>query len=132
VPERLIATLSGFFAAAGVLLASLGLYGLMAYTVARRTREIGIRMALGATRSNVIRMVLRQALGLVTVGLVGGAPLAVVGKRLAASMTEHLSPGGFVSILIAAAGMVALALVAACIPARRAARVEPVIALHVE
>ncbi len=132
VPERLIATLSGFFAAVGVLLASLGLYGLIACAVARRTREIGIRMALGATRSNVIRMVLRQALALVTVGLVGGAPIALLGKRLAATMTEHLSPGGFVSILIAAAGIAALALVAAGIPARRAARVEPVIALRVE
>jgi len=89
-------------------------------------------MALGATRGSVMRMVVLQALGLVTAGLVGGAPLALWGKSVAAAMTEHLSPGGFVPIVIAAAGMVALALVAAGIPARRAACVDPVTALHIE
>jgi predicted permease len=132
VPERVIATLSGFLAAAGALLAAIGLYGLLAYTVARRTREIGIRIALGATRGKVMRMVVAEASRLVAVGVVVGAPVALWGKGLAAAMLEHLSPGGLMPLLIAIAAMVAVALVAACIPARRAARVDPVIALRLE
>jgi ABC-type antimicrobial peptide transport system permease subunit len=132
VPERLMAMLSAFFGAVGALLAAIGLYGLVAYTVARRTREIGLRMALGATRGNVMRAVLADALRLVAIGLVAGAPLALWGKRLAAAMLENLPAGGFLPILIAAGGMVAVALVAACVPARRATRVEPLSALRSE
>ena len=132
VPERAIATLSGFLAAAGALIAAIGLYGLLAYTVARRTREIGIRIALGATRGNVTRMVMAEASRLVAVGVVLGAPVAWWGKRLAAAMLEHLSPGGIVPLLIAIVAIGAVALFAAYIPARRAARVEPVIALRLE
>ena len=73
VPERLIATLSEFFGALGAVLAGIGLYGLLAYTVARRTNEIGIRMALGATAGSVSRLVLRDVLGMVCAGLVAGA-----------------------------------------------------------
>jgi predicted permease len=131
-PERLIATLSGFFGGVGALLAAIGLYGLIAYTVARRTREIGLRMALGATRGTVMRAVLVDALRLVAIGVAVGAPLALWGKRVAAAMLENLPAGGFQPILIAAAGLVAVALVAAGIPARRATRVEPVIALRSE
>ena len=76
IPERLIAMLSGFFGALGALLAAIGLYGLLAYTVARRTSEIGIRMALGATQRDVTRMVQKSALALVGAGLVLGVPLA--------------------------------------------------------
>ena len=76
---------SGFFGALGAALAAIGLYGLLAYTVARRTNEIGIRMALGATERDVTRMVLKGALGLVCAGLVVGAPIAVWSKRFAAA-----------------------------------------------
>src|SRR6202011_1662642 len=86
VPERLIATLSGFFGGLGAFLAAIGLYGLLAYTVARRTNEIGIRMALGATERDVIRMVQTSALALVCAGLAVGAPLAFWSKRFAAHL----------------------------------------------
>jgi ABC-type antimicrobial peptide transport system permease subunit len=132
VPERVIATLSGFLAAAGALLAAIGLYGLLAYAVARRTREFGIRIALGATGGNLMRMVVAEASRVVAGGVVVGAPVALWGKRLAAAMLERLPPGGFMPLLIAIAAIVAVALVAACIPARRAARIEPVIALRLE
>ena len=132
VPERLMATLAGFFGAVGSLLAAVGLYGLLAYAVTRRTREIGIRVALGATRGDVIRMVLASAVWLVLGGLLLGAPAALWSKRVAATMLENLPSGGLVPIGLAAAAMIAVALVAAYIPARRATRVEPVIALRSE
>ena len=94
VPERLMAILGGFFGAVGALLAAIGLYGLLAYTVARRTKEIGIRMALGATRGDVTRMMLRSGLTLVAAGLVVGAPVAFWGTRFAATAIEDLSGGG--------------------------------------
>jgi putative ABC transport system permease protein len=130
VPERLIAMLSGFFGGLGALLAAIGLYGLLAYTVARRTNEIGIRMALGATGRDVMRLVLKGALGLVCAGLIAGAPLALWGKRVAASMVENLPAATVFPIAIAAVAMIAVALLAAYVPARRAARVHPVEALR--
>jgi hypothetical protein len=83
VPERVIATLSNFFGGLGASLAALGLYGLLAYTVTRRTNEIGIRIALGAAESDISRMVLRGAFGLVCAGLVIGVPLALLSRRAA-------------------------------------------------
>ena len=85
-----MATLSGLFGALGALLAAIGLYGLLAYTVARRTSEIGVRMALGATERDVTRMVLKSALGLVRAGLVAGVPVAIWSRRLAASLIQDL------------------------------------------
>jgi ABC-type antimicrobial peptide transport system permease subunit len=93
VPEQLIATLSGFFGGLGVLLAAIGLYGLLAYTVARRTNEIGIRMALGATERDVTAMVLKSALGLLLAGLLVGAPIAAWSLRVVASLVENVTPG---------------------------------------
>jgi predicted permease len=127
VPERLMATLSGFFGFAGALLAAIGLYGLMAYGVARRTREIGIRIALGATRRDVIRMVLTNAAGLVACGLLIGAPVAFWSTRVAATMLEDLPAGGIAPIGIGVAAMIAVALAAACVPARRANLIIPLI-----
>jgi predicted permease len=132
VPERLMAILAGFFGAVGALLAAIGLYGLLAYTVARRTKEIGIRMALGAARSDVVWMILRSALALVLAGFVAGAPMAFGGTRLAATAIEHLSGGVFPAVAAAAAAMVVVAALAAWMPARRATRVDPVIALRSE
>jgi ABC-type antimicrobial peptide transport system permease subunit len=132
VPERLTATLSGFFGALGALLAAIGLYGLLAYTVTRRTNEIGIRMALGATSSDVIGGVVKNALGLAVAGLIVGAPLAVMGRRVASSLIDGLPAGSALPIVLAAVAMIAVALIAAYVPARRAARVDPMIALRCE
>jgi predicted permease len=132
VPERLMAVLGGFFGAAGALLAAIGLYGLLAYTVARRTKEIGIRMALGATRGDVTRMMLRSALALVVAGFVVGAPVAFWGTRIAATAIGGPSGGGVPPVAAAVVAMLVVAALAAFMPARRATRVEPVIALRSE
>jgi putative ABC transport system permease protein len=132
VPERLIAQLTGLFGALGALIAAIGLYGLLAYSVARRTSEIGIRMALGATQADVYRAVLRQALTITAIGLVVGSVLAYWGEGLAAAMIADLPVEHHLPLLFGAAVTVGLALLAAFVPARRAARVDPVQALRSE
>jgi len=130
VPERLIATLSEFFGILGAALAGIGLYGLLAYTVARRTNEIGVRMALGATARDVSRLVFGDALGMLCAGLLAGALLVFWGKPLAASLVQDLKPESAGSFALAGAAIAAVALLAAYVPARRAARVDPMIALR--
>lgn len=132
VPERLTAILSGFFGGLGLLLAAIGLYGLLAYTVARRTNEIGIRMALGATRRDVTQLVLGQALSLAGVGLIIGAPIALWVRHRAATVLDGLSAESLLPAAVAALVTIAVALLAAYVPARRAIRVAPVIALRSE
>jgi predicted permease len=132
VPERLIAMLCAGFAALGALLAAIGLYGLLAYTVARRTHEIGVRIALGATRSDVMRMTVHEALWMVCAGLALGAPLAFWAKSVAASLIHGLPANSPVSIVFGGAVMIAMGLVSAYIPARRATRVDPMVALRYE
>jgi putative ABC transport system permease protein len=132
VPERLIATLSGWFGALGALLAAVGLYGLLAFTVARRTHEIGVRIVLGATRYDVMRMVLRDALWMVCAGLALGTPLAFWARSVAANLIRNLPQQPLVPIVFAGAIMIVLGLVAAYIPARRATRVDPLLALRYE
>jgi predicted permease len=132
VEERLIATLSTLFGALGSLLAAVGLYGLLAYTVARRTNEIGVRMALGANRGSVIRMVLREAILMVAAGLAVGIPLAIAGERAAGSMIPNLPAGLWMPVAVGVGAMMATGIVAAYLPARRASRVDPMVALRYE
>ncbi|MGH9373206.1 MAG: FtsX-like permease family protein, partial [Vicinamibacterales bacterium] len=103
-----------------------------AYTVARRTNEIGIRIALGATRRDVTHIVLKDALTLVCVGLVIGAPIAIWSRRIAVSMLEGMSVESFLPSVVAAVVTIGVALLAAYLPARRATQVEPLIALRSE
>ncbi len=132
VPERLIATLSGGFGALGAVLAGIGLYGLLAYTVARRTNEIGVRMALGATSSNITRMVLADALGMVGAGLALGAGLVIWGRPFATRLVEDLRVPSAAPAAFGAVAIVVVAVLASCIPARRAACVDPMEALRHE
>jgi predicted permease len=132
VPERLIATLSEFFGALGAALAGIGLYGLLAYSAARRTNEIGIRMALGATTGEVTRLVLGDAIGMLCSGFVVGACLVLWGRPLAASLVQDLKPESSGPLALAGGAIAAVALLAAYVPARRAARVDPMVALRHE
>jgi hypothetical protein len=129
--ERLLATLSGFFGLLAVILATIGLYGVVAYLVVRRTNEIGIRMALGATPTRILTMVVRQAATLLAFGIVIGAVLAVAAGKLASSVLVGLKPQP--DTLIAAAILLsAVALGASLLPARRAAHLQPTVALREE
>ena len=132
VPQRLFASLSAAFGVLGALLAVIGLYGLLAYTVTRRTHEIGVRVALGAADTDVMRIVLRDALWMVCAGLAVGAPLAFWGKRVAASLIPDLPVADRLPIVIASAIMIAVGLIAAYLPARRAMQVDPISSLRYE
>jgi putative ABC transport system permease protein len=132
VPERLIATLSEFFGCLGVVLAGIGLYGLLAYTVARRTSEIGIRMALGATSRNVSRLVLGDVLGMVCAGFVAGALIVFWSRPLATRLLSDLKWESAAPLAIGGCVMIAVALVASYVPVRRAVRVDPMVALRHE
>jgi ABC-type antimicrobial peptide transport system permease subunit len=130
--ERLIATLSTLFGLLAVLLACIGLYGTIAYGVTRRTGEIGIRMALGAERAKILRMVLRESMTLAGIGIIIGVPAALVASRLVASMLYGVKPTDPLTILSATAVLAAVALLAGYLPARRASRVDPMVALRYE
>jgi putative ABC transport system permease protein len=130
--DILIARLSSFFGVLGLLLACIGLYGVMAYTVNGRTREIGVRMALGARRSQVLGMVLREAMKLVLIGIVTGIPLALLVSRIFASMLFGLSPTDPVSMLVVVAVLATIATIAGLVPARRATKIDPMVALRYE
>lgn len=132
VPERLIATLSGLFCVLGSTLAAIGLYGLLAYTVTRRITEFGIRLALGATGRDLLRLVVRDAMVLVCAGVVLGAPVALWGTALASGFIHDPTISNAAPLLFGVAAMLALALIAAMLPARRAARVDPIEALRHE
>jgi ABC-type antimicrobial peptide transport system permease subunit len=130
--ERLMATLSGFFGALAGLIATIGLYGVMSYTVARRRNEIGIRMALGADRRDVVRMVMREAGVLLAAGVIVGTVLAVAAARTAAALLFGLRPGDPATLVVAAAGLGTIAMLASYLPALRASRLEPTEALREE
>jgi putative ABC transport system permease protein len=130
--ERLMATLSSFFGFLAALLATVGLYGVMSYMVAQRQNEIGIRMALGANSSDVLRMILSEAALLLGIGLIAGTALALAAGRAAGSMLFGLQPHDPPTLLIGAALLGAVALAASFLPARRAASLEPMAALREE
>ena len=130
--ERLMALLSGFFGVLATLIATIGLYGVMSYTVARRRTEIGIRMALGADRGAVVRMIVKEAAKLLAVGLPLGAGLAVAGGQSAATLLFGLKPWDPLTLGLATIGLGLVALVASWIPAQRAAGLAPTTALREE
>jgi ABC-type antimicrobial peptide transport system permease subunit len=132
VQERLMANLAGGFGVLGLLLACIGLYGLLAYSVVRRTREIGIRMALGARQSGMLWMVARDALRLVVLGIVLGLPVAWAASRWVQTMLFGLTATDPRVIATAVVLLGAAGLVAAYFPAQRAARVDPMTALRHE
>jgi len=130
--ERMVASISGFFGVIALLLASIGVYGTMAYNVTRRTAEVGIRMTLGARQGEMVWMILREALLLVAAGVLIGAAVASAATRSIASMLFGLHPGDLTTMTLAAAAMLAVALAAGYLPARRAASVDPMRALRCE
>ncbi len=130
--ERAVASLAGLFGIVALLLAAVGLYGVTAYTVAQRTREIGIRMALGAERTKVVQLVLGGASRRVLAGLLLGLPLAVGAGRLISSQLYGVSSWDPVALAVAAGALATSALVAALIPASRAASISPMSALRSE
>jgi putative ABC transport system permease protein len=134
--ERLTATLCPVFSALAMLLAAVGLYGVVAYSVSRRTNEFGVRMALGAQRGDVQRLVLRQTAMLVLAGVSAGLATALVLSRILsatiAGMLYVVDPGDGPIFAGAAALLSAIALLAAFLPARRASRIDPMIALRYE
>jgi putative ABC transport system permease protein len=130
--ERLVASLSSVFGLLATLLAVIGLYGVMAYTVARRTREIGIRMALGAVQGSVIWMVMGEVLALIAIGIAAGLPAALALGRLAQSQLYGLAPHDVATLSMATMTLAAVAGLAGFVPALRASRIDPMKALRYE
>jgi predicted permease len=130
--ETLAAQLATLFGAVALILAGVGLYGVVSYRVAQRTREIGVRMALGAAQSSVIWMVLKQALGLGTIGVLVGVPLALVGGKAVAAALYGLAAAKVLLVLGAGTLLMAVAVGASLLPARRAATVDPLVALRAD
>jgi hypothetical protein len=129
---RLNAMLLAVFASAATILAAIGLFGVMATMVRQRTRELGIRMAIGATSTEIGGMVLRRGLVIAGVGAIGGVAGALATNRLVASMLYEVSPTDALTLIGVTAVLVVVALVATFIPARASARIDPVVALRVE
>jgi hypothetical protein len=132
VRERLMASLSGVFGLLAAILATVGLYGVVAYMVIRRTREIGVRMALGAEPSRIVTMILREALLLLGIGLAAGAVLAWFAVQAAGKLLYGVQPRDPLSFGVAALALALAALAAGYVPARRASRLHPMVALREE
>jgi putative ABC transport system permease protein len=130
--ESHLASLATLFATLALALTAIGLYGLLSYSVTGRTREIGLRMALGARRGDVIRAILRETAWLVAAGVVLGLVAAPAASRVLANLLFGLAPTDAVTFTIVVAVLAVVALLASALPARRAARVDPVIALRAE
>jgi ABC-type antimicrobial peptide transport system permease subunit len=132
VQQKLVARLGVFFGLLALLLACVGLYGVMSYGVARRTNEIGIRMALGARGPSVLWLVLREALTLVVIGLVLGVVASLALARTAEALLYELRPNDPLTIVLATLLLAAVAVFAGYLPARRASKVDPMVALREE
>lgn len=130
--ERLVTKLLGFFGTIALLLASIGLYGVMAYTVTRRTKEIGIRVALGAHRRKVVSMVLQETLRLALMGVALGIPAALSTTHLLNSLLFGLRPTDLGTVAATALLLLAVSVLSGALPARRAASVGPMVALRYE
>jgi predicted lysophospholipase L1 biosynthesis ABC-type transport system permease subunit len=130
--QRLIARLSAFFGLLAAFLVCIGIYGLLSFAVARRPSEIGVRMALGARRSSVLWLILREVLLLVAIGIVLGAPVALAGNHLVVKLLYGLSPADPMSLLAAVGMLSVIAAFAGFLPARKASLVEPTVALRCE
>ncbi len=130
--ERLMASLSGFFGLLAGLLATIGLYGVISYMVARRRNEIGIRMALGADRGRVLALIMREAGVLLALGLLIGTVLALASTRAAASLLYGLKPHDPLALALAAVSLAAVSVTASYLPAVRATRIHPTEALREE
>jgi ABC-type antimicrobial peptide transport system permease subunit len=130
--QRAVASLAGLFGTVALMLAAVGIYGVTAYAVARRTSEIGIRMALGADRAKVVGLVMRGALGRVVIGLLSGVPLAIGAGRLIATELYSVSSWDPMALAVAAGALAVCAFLAAIIPARKAASISPMNALRTE
>jgi putative ABC transport system permease protein len=132
LPESLMAALSGFFGILAGMLTAVGLYGVISFLVVQQTHEIGIRMALGASKRQVLSLILRETLLLAVLGIGVGLPITFGVARLVASMLFGIKPGDPVALALAAFALCGVALAASYIPARRAAKVDPVVALRYE
>ena len=130
--DRLVATVGGFFGALALLLAAIGLYGVMAYAAARRAREIGIRIAMGAKRGAVLWMVMRGSLLLVLAGLAIGVPLSLLAARKVAPILFGIQADDSLTFAGTACVLLAVGLAAPFVPARRAASLEPMLVLRQE
>jgi putative ABC transport system permease protein len=124
--------LLSIFAGAALLLAAIGLYGVISYSVAQRTRELGIRIALGAQRSDVLRLILRQGMTLVAAGVIFGIAASLGLTRLIASLLYGISASDPITFFLLSAALVFVAFIACWLPARRASAVDPIIALRAE
>jgi putative ABC transport system permease protein len=130
--RRLSVVLIGSFAVLALVLAGVGVYGVMAYVVTQRRHEIGIRMALGANQKNILEMVLRQGLRLALVGIAGGLAGALALTRFLSSMLFQVSALDLETFALGAIGLGLVLLLACCLPARRATHVDPLVALRYE
>jgi ABC-type antimicrobial peptide transport system permease subunit len=124
--------LSSAFGLLATLLTALGLYGVLTFSVARRTREIGIRVALGAQRRDVFKLIMIRGVVLVAIGALVGVGASIAFSRLLESLLFGVKPNNVATLLLVSVGLVAIALVACWIPARRATRVDPLVALRYE
>jgi ABC-type antimicrobial peptide transport system permease subunit len=132
IRERLVAQLVGFFGAFGLLLASLGLYGLVSFGVTQRTREFGVRVAMGATVRDVLRLVLGQGFRLAVAGCALGVVAAVALTRVIASFLYGVSPADPLTLAAVASILLGVSLLACLVPARRAARIDASVAMRSE
>ena len=130
--RRLTMVLLGAFAVLALVLASVGLYGVMSLTVTQRTRELGIRMALGAERANIFKLVLSQGMTLIAIGIGIGLIGAIAAGRALMSLLYNVGAIDAGAVMTAVISLVLVALIACCVPARRATRVDPIVALRTE